>query len=192
MSVQERIGMPMDAFIAAQSEQPFELIDGERVPKMPTVSGHNEVAKRMFLALLPYEQQGHGSVYFEATYVLTDSPQWVKGSRIPDVMFVTTAKLTQFRQQTEDASSKPYILIPDLVIEVVSPTDSYSLIDERVTRYLNDGVSLIWVVDPQRKSVVVHTSAGQQRLAQQDTLTGGDVLPGFTLAVSKIFAGIEA
>ena len=63
MSVQTRIGMPLDEFIRRYDEAPFELIDGEIIPKMPTVSGHNQLAKRFFIALLPFEQQRLGEVF---------------------------------------------------------------------------------------------------------------------------------
>src|SRR5215813_7620292 len=107
MSVQTQIGMPLDEFIQRYDEAPFELIDGEIVPKMPTISRHNQLAKRFFVVLLPFEQQGLGEVFQEATYVLLDSPQWVKNSRITDVMFVSTAKLEQFRREIPDAANKP-------------------------------------------------------------------------------------
>jgi Uma2 family endonuclease len=182
--------MSMDEFIRRfQQEGPFEFIDGEIVPKMPTVSGHNKLAKRLFLALLPFEQQGFGQVFQEATYVLIDTPQWVRGSRLPDVMFVSAERLAQFERETPDADNKPYILVSDIVIEIVSPTDNYSDIGRRVQHYLNDGVRLVWVLDPQIQETIVHTlgSDQQTRLTGEATLTGGDVLPGFALSFSAIF-----
>ncbi|MEO8396851.1 MAG: Uma2 family endonuclease [Chloroflexota bacterium] len=163
MSIQTQIGMPIDEFIRRYDEAPFELIDGEVIPKMPTVSGHNRLSKRFFVALLPFEQQGFGEVFQEATYVLADSSQWVKNSRIPDVMFVSAAKLEQFKRDIPDAENKPYILVPDIVIDIVSPTDQYSEISRRVKRYLSDGVPLILIVDPEtreRGASVGERSAG--------------------------------
>ncbi len=190
MSVQTQIGMPLDEFIRRYDEAPFELIDGEIVPKMPTVSGHYRLAKRFFIALYPYEQQELGEVFQEATYVIADSPQWVKNSRIPDVMFVSSAKLEQFRQETPDAENRPYILIPDLVIEIVSPTDQYSDISRRVKRYLDDGVSLIWIVDPETREVVIHRQGSDQQttLYGMAILEGEDVLPNFQFAIQDIFS----
>jgi Uma2 family endonuclease len=190
MSVQTRIGMPLDEFIQRYDEAPFELIDGELVPKMPTVSRHNRLGKRFFLALLPFEAQGIGEAFQEATYVLVDSTQWVKNSRIPDVMFVSTEKLAQFRREVPDADNKPYILIPDLVIEIVSPTDQYSEISRRVKRYLSDGVRLILIADPETSEVAVHRlgSDEQTNLSGDAILDGGDVLPGFRLSLRELFA----
>src|SRR5690348_3455211 len=106
----------MDDFIQRYDQDgPFELIDGEIVPKMPSVSTHTRTAKRIFLALLPFEQKGLGEVFQEATFILTDNPQWVRGSRIPDVMFVTQERLKRFEEKTPGAENKPFILVPEVV-----------------------------------------------------------------------------
>lgn len=182
--------MSMEDFLERSAQEgAFEFIDGEVVPKMPTASLHGKMCKRLFLALLPFEQQGLGQVFQETTYVLIDTPDWVTGSRIPDVMFVSNSKLEAFEATVPDADRKQYILVPDLVIEGVSPNDKYSDIDEKVTRYLEDGVRLVLVVDPQRKKVIVHEAGKkmQRTLSIDDTLTGGDVLTGFSIAVAQLF-----
>jgi Uma2 family endonuclease len=190
MSVQIQMGMALDEFIQRYDQAPFELIEGEIVPKMPTVSRHNQLAKRFFVIMLPFEQQGLGEVFQEATYILLDSPQWVKNSRIPDVMFVSAEKMARFRREIPDAANKPYILIPDLVIEIVSPTDQYSEISRRVKRYLSDGVRLIWVVDPETCEIAVHRLGSDQQvnLSGDAVLDGGDVLSGFSIRLAEIFA----
>lgn len=187
--IKTRVGMAVDAFIAAYDAAPFELIDGERLTKMPTVSGHNRLAKRMFMALLPFEQAGAGEVFQEATYVLLDSPDWVRGSRIPDVMFISAAKLDAFGRSTPDTDNKPFTVVPDIVIEIVSPTDTYTLIRDRVRRYLTDGVRLVWVIDPQTREVAVHIAGSDEQLnlSGDALLDGGEVLPGFSLKISEIW-----
>lgn len=186
-----RIGvMSMDEFLQRSArEGAFEFLDGEVVPKIPTVSLHGKMCKRLFLALLPFEQQGLGQVFQETTYVLTDSPDWVKGSRIPDVMFVSNEKVTAFEETIPDAPRKPYIFIPDLVIEVVSPNDTYSEIDEKVSRYLSDGVRVVLVVDPQQRKVAVREAgkAAQLNLSEDNTLTGSDVLPDWSIRLADLF-----
>jgi Uma2 family endonuclease len=183
--------MPVEEFIRrSDQEGPFELIEGEIVPKMPSVAIHNKTAKRVFLALLPYEQQGLGEVFQEATFVLTDNPQWVYGSRIPDVMFVSRERLTQFESSVPDWQHKPYILVPELAVEIVSPTDRYSEINAKVIRYLNDGVRLIWVIDPQVRQVVVYRAGSDQQrtLIGDAVLTETQILPDFALPLSELFA----
>lgn len=182
--------MPMAEFLARTvQEGRFELIDGEIVPKMPTISSHAQIGKRIFKAFLPFEEQGIGEAFQEATFVLSDRPDWVKGSRIPDVMFVLTAKLEQFRRDIPDANDKPYILIPEIAVEIVSPNDAYSEIVIKVRRYLKDGVQLVWVVDPQVREIAVH-QAGKQSptiLGDEDILHAAPVLADFSLPVRTVF-----
>ena len=80
-------------------------------------------------------------------------------------------------------------LAPDLAVEVVSPSDSANEIQEKVNEYLDVGVRLIWVVYPIQHTVTVYAADRAGRLLNEaDTLDGGDVLPGFSLAVADIFA----
>jgi Uma2 family endonuclease len=76
---------------------------------------------------------------------------------------------------------------PDLAVEVISPSDSYSDVSRKVQRYLRHGTALVWVVDPETQTVMVHTPTSAKPFGLEDTLDGGDVLPGFKLAVRDIF-----
>jgi len=85
---------------------------------------------------------------------------------------------------SESASGdKPYIFVPDIVIEIVSPTDQYTDVNKRVKRYLDDGVLLVWVVDPEIKQIAVHRQGSDRQinLSGDVALTAEDVLPGFAL-----------
>jgi Uma2 family endonuclease len=183
--------MSLDEFVRRYDQNgPFELIDGEIIPKMPSISIHNKTAKQFFLLFLPFEQQGLGAVFQEATFVLTDNPEWVRGSRIPDVMFVTRATLDQFEQTIPNADNKPYILIPEIVIEVVSPTDHYSDIHQKVKRCLNDGVQIVFVADPQTREIIVHRPGSDQQTTlyrDDDLLTAEPILPGFAVKLADVF-----
>lgn len=183
--------MLMDEFIRrSEHEGPFEFVDGEIVPKMPTTALHNKIGKRVFIALLPYEQQRLGEAFQEATFALTDNPQWVRGSRIPDVMFVLQPKLEAFQRDIPDWEVKPYILIPDLAVEIVSPTDNYNEVVEKVERYLRDGVRVVWLINPQLRQVVVYraSSAFQETLTDDATLREDELLPSFELSLAELFA----
>jgi Uma2 family endonuclease len=79
-------------------------------------------------------------------------------------------------------------LAPDLAVEVVSPADSANDVHEKVLQYLDVGVRLVWVVHPIRRTVTVYTGDRNARvLDENDSLDGGEVLPGFTLSVAEIF-----
>ena len=77
---------------------------------------------------------------------------------------------------------------PDLVIEVVSPGDDAEEVDAKVEDYLGAGVAMVWVAYPLTRHILVFTANKEaQRLGPDDELTGGDVLPGFSVAVKDVF-----
>lgn len=190
MAVQTRIGMPMDEFIREFDAAPFELIDGERTPVMPPVALHVLILKIVYAALLRYEQTtGRGFAFSEAPFVLSDTSDWVKGSRVPDAMFYFAERWTAYLESTPDVQNKPFVLVPDLCVEIVSANDNYQDVDAKVDRYLSDGVRIVWVVNPRNKTVAVYTQGSDQitRLTMGAALGGGDLLPDFTLPLKDIF-----
>ncbi|MDX1992411.1 MAG: Uma2 family endonuclease [bacterium] len=192
--VQLRVGMPLADFIRENDHQPFELIQGEKVPKMPTVAGHNETLHIVFQLLVAFvTSRLLGLVRMESTFILPDSDDqdWVKGSRTPDILFFAAERLAAYKTARPDWRSRPYAMVPDLVIEIVSPNDSYSDLDAKADLYLADGVRTVWAVDPQRRTVRVYTDAGEYRLKGDDVLYGGDVVPGFETAISAFFQESE-
>lgn len=188
-----KIGMPLDEFIQLyDSEGAFEIINGERIRKMPSVAGHNEVLDTLYMALKQHvEPNNLGLVRMEATFILPDKydSNWVEGSRTPDLMFIYVDRLTAYRGAHPDWRQKPYLIVPDFVVEIVSPNDSFSKIDEKVDAYLLDGVRLIWVIDPQRRKAIVYTPDAEQplHLRGDAVLDGEDVIPGFQVVLSKLF-----
>lgn len=187
-----RVGMPLDEFIAEMEQKPFELLDGEKKYLMPSVLGPGELALLIYDAILFYmrDQKILGRVMHEITFVLPDmqDKQWVKGSRIPDVMFYAGSRYADYVKNTPDYYSRPLSIIPDLVVEVISPTDVYADVMKKVALYLSDGVRLVWVVDVQGKAVSVHyPDQTAQLITGEGALTGGDVLAGFSLPLAELF-----
>jgi Uma2 family endonuclease len=115
----------------------------------------------------------------------------VKGSRVPDIMVYERARFDAYCAEHPDWLDKPFILVPDLCIEVVSRNDQYSEVNEKVEAYLADGVRLVWVFDPQTRTVTIRTqgSATATILHADDTLDGGTVVSGFSVRVGDVFAG---
>ena len=189
----ERLGMSMEEFLRrSAAEGDFELINGEKIERMSTVFGHGAIANFIALLLNMFAiPKQLGKAYVEMSFVIPgqESGNWVVGSRIPDVSFYAQARLEAYHSVTPDSQHKPLALLPDLVIEVLSPNDKYAEITAKVDLYLRDGVSLIWVVDLDAQTVVVH-APGQPPviLRGTDTLTAGDLLPGFSTAVSDLFS----
>ena len=79
-------------------------------------------------------------------------------------------------------------IAPDLVIEVLSPSDVFPQILRKVQQYLRAGTREVWLVDPEDRSVTVcRTGQDQVILSNGETLSGGDVLPGFSCLIAELF-----
>ena len=76
---------------------------------------------------------------------------------------------------------------PDLAIEVISPNDRYSEVNEKVADYLAAGTRMVVVVNPRNRTVNVYTPDGAITLKLGDTLDGGDVVPGWQMPLTNIF-----
>src|SRR5258708_30482513 len=190
--VEDVKGMAIDELIRVYDEEgPFELIDGKQRPMSPPVAGHGSAASILFLALGNHvNANGLGIVFLEIPFVLEDVSGWVKGSRVPDIMFYSDVRFNTYQVAVPDWKSKPVILVPYLVVEIISPTDRYSDVQGKIELYLHDGVKVIWVLDPQRSSITIYAQNSKQQitLSAEDSLDGGDIIPGFNIPVADIFA----
>jgi Uma2 family endonuclease len=108
--------------------------------------------------------------------------------RIPDVAFVSWRRIpggTIPRDPVPD-------LVPDLAVEVLSRSNTRAEMTRKTSEYFEAGVRLLWTVDPDTRTIAVSLPAGPVRtLTEDDTLDGGDVLPGFSVPVRDIFAGLK-
>ncbi len=101
----------------------------------------------------------------------------------PDIAFVMRERLDAIPEPERFAP-----IAPDLAVEIVSPGDRASEIHDKVWLYLESGVRLVWVIYPSRQEVVVHTPDGSaQTLTADNTLAGGELLPGFAVPVRVLF-----
>jgi len=78
-----------------------------------------------------------------------------------------------------------------LAVEVLSPSNSLKEIERKLKEYFLSGTQLVWIVDLDARTVKVHTAPDQfETLTERETLTGGDVLPGFMLPLKQLFARV--
>ena len=111
-------------------------------------------------------------------FLLSRDPDAV---RAPDLAFI--------RADRSDLSDGYYPGAPDLAVEVLEPVDRPDYVREKVAEWLEAGTRAVWVVDPHARRVTIHEPRGEPRVfGDSDTLPGGDVLPGFALAVAEVFA----
>ena len=161
----------------------YELVKGELRMMTPAGFEHGRVAGRINVLVGQYVLQNDLGVVLaaETGFTLTRSPDTV---RAPDVAFVSKNRIPPADQKHKFAE-----LGPDLVVEVVSPNDRASEIEEKVRDYLDAGVRLIWVVYPATQTITEHRPSTAVRcLAATDELQGYDILPGFCCRVAEVFA----
>jgi Uma2 family endonuclease len=172
-----------EAFLALpeNADRRFELIDGEIVEMSPTQE-HGLLIAALAHALYSYlTHHPIGRVSVETRH---RPPGDLMNDRIPDLSVVLG-----FDQPIVRQGAAPFM--PDLAVEIRSPDDPYKQMRDKARFYLENGSRMVWLVFPDKKLVEVYTADDQMILVEGDTLTGGDVLPGFELAVSSIFANVQ-
>ena len=161
----------------------YELVRGELRKMSPAGYQHGKLSYKVSHSLGNYvEAHNLGDICVsEPGFLIESDPDHV---RAPDVAFVR-------RERAEAAGfvSGYFPGPPDLAVEVISPSDRYTEVAEKVADWLAAGVQLVILVDPRRRSVTLHTP-GQApvTLSDQDTLDGGPVVPGWQMPLHDIFA----
>lgn len=158
-----------------------ELIDGILVEK--TVGYYESLLAAEIIHLLKLFLQRHdlGIVLGEAG-TLRILPTQV---RVPDVSFINWEKFPNRQLPAEPAPA----LVPDLAVEVLSPGNTEAEMQRKLHDYFSAGVRLVWYVDPRTRTAKAYTAEDQcVDLAEQDSLSGGEVLPGFELPLKDLFA----
>ncbi len=161
----------------------WEVVGGRFRQLAPASFKHGVVAGRLFAVLYRFvESQKSGYVLMAETgFILSENPLTL---RAPDVAFVRCEKISDGKLPEQFAR-----FAPDLVAEVLSPSDTYSALAEKVSDWLQAGVQAVWVVDPADRTISIHRANQPVRvLGEEDTLSGEDILPGFECKVSEVFA----
>ena len=178
MTVEEFLALP-------DTVEKLELVRGE-VRVTPQAGGPHGLAGAnvIFAPTTHVRQHQLGRVFGDGVgYELTRIPHTV---RAPDASFVRTDRLPP--NGIEAGLLK---MTPDLAVEVLSPSETASSLEEKLHDYTVAGTPLIWVVDPERRAIMTEAAdAPVSWLFEGDSVDGGGVIPGFTCAVAEIFHGI--
>lgn len=158
-----------------------ELVAGEVIREPMPSFGHGATALRIAHLLTGHVDRNRlGMALGECGYVLRRNPDTVRG---PDASFVSSERLAAW-----DARGPFFEGAPDLAVEVLSPSNTRREIAEKVSQYLAAGGREVWVADPKTRRITVHRPDERPReLGPDDTLDGGDLLPGFTVPVAELF-----
>ena len=168
--------MTLEEFLESDLEG-YEYVKGALIPMPPTSGEHGDISMNLVVFLGPYVRENQlGRVY-------TSDTGFKIGDRflIPDIAFVSIERLPDDRR-------KAFSIPPDLAVEIVSPTDVLFRVFEKALTYLSGGTQLVWVIEPVAKTVTVYRSETDiKTLTREDTLTGEDVVEGFSCPVAQLF-----
>ncbi len=159
-----------------------ELIQGVLYETMPTGQEHGEIAANLVTELRNFVKPRK-----LGRLTVSDAGVWLERDpdtvREPDIAYISAARLppgVRVRGYAE--------VVPDLVVEIVSPSDGQREVGDKARMWLRYGVRLVWVVQPDTYTVDVYRlDWAVVTLDEHDALDGLDVLPGFACAVRDIF-----
>ena len=184
---QQKTLMTADQFFefCCRNEGRYELVDGRVVEMAPANEEHGEVASNINGAFHIYSRQNPvGRASVETGFRLRSNPDTVRG---PDVSFSLSR-----RPGGRPRSNVFPSVVPDIAVEVVSPSNTAAEMARKVAEYLAAGSQRVWVVRPATRrnprSVTVHCADGTTiTYTGDDVITDEDLLPGFSLPLSEIF-----
>ncbi len=185
MAIVESTITPEDLLKIRDRPMP-ELVDGQLVERPPMGMRSDAIASRLG-RWIGNHVDSHDLGFVcgaQGSYqVFPDDPRKV---RIPDVSF-----LKKERMPAGPLPEGHCRIVPDLVVEVISPNDQASDLNAKIEDFLNAGVPLIWIADPRTCTIQIFRADGSvERLRTGDSLDGENVLPGFRCEVARIFEGL--
>ena len=168
-----------DLLNTPEDGQKYELVDGEIIVS-PAGMRHSEIAIHIgYLLKRHVEDSPTGRVFGSDVGIILPNGNL----RSPDVSFVSYDKLPK-----GDTPVTFQEVVPDLVVEVLSPNDRMRQVADKIAEFLDAGVPLVWLVDPDVRTVTVYRSlTDTTQLTSSETITATPVLPDFSAKVSDFF-----
>ena len=163
---------------------PCELVRGRIIPMSPANWRHGILTARLTEALARQSKPKRvGRVLTGEVGVYTGrDPDTVRGA---DVAFISNERLARVQ-------SKSFLdVAPELLVEVISPSNTWQDTQDKVKEYFGVGAEVVWVVEPKPRRVLVYRDATTaETLGEADALRGTGVLAGFELALADLFADL--
>jgi Uma2 family endonuclease len=159
----------------------FELIRGEVIELPPPTKPHCRVTVNISFELETYSRRRRRGCVLsnDCGVILERDPDTVRG---PDVALYEDAD--HFRDLHPKYGEVP----PILAVEVLSPSDTFKRVDKKIKEYLRNGVQVVWLADPDERTVSVYRPGGRwETIAAEQQLTGDPELPGFQCRVADLF-----
>lgn len=176
MTAEELLHLPDDG-------QRHELIAGELRTMTPSGGEHSGIAALFIISLGQHVLAGKLGRLFasEGGFRLATDPDTVRAA---DAAFVSRERIRVAGRVTGYWPGAP-----DLAVEIISPSDLYTEVEEKVSTWLAHGTRMVVVINPRRQTAAVHRSATEVRhLTIDDVIDGEEVVPGWRLPVRELFA----
>ncbi len=163
--------------LAETDERRLEYFEGEVIEMASARPEHNILAGNICDELRPLaRKRSLGLVLAESEFQIGPDRRL-----IPDLAFLSRAKAKRI-----DRAKTPILEIPDLAIEVLSPSESAAHVDRKITAYLDAGVTEVWVIIPETQHIYIHAIGRTSPLTVADTLQSA-FFPGWSMPVSAVF-----
>ncbi len=177
-------GLPLD------DPEPFELVHDRRVP-LPIMSTYSKVVvSELMLILGPFvRDQGLGRLFVEMKFRLP-LPEDPKRHRIPDLAFVSYARWSADRPL--DPKSDAWDVVPELAVEVVSPSDLADPLLSKMEEYFRAGVSRVWIVYPETRKIHQYLDPKTIRVFGVDDRLTDDLFPELPISISDLFPPVQS
>ena len=160
-------------------EKQIEIVDGEEEIKEMSGAKAGGVASRILIELGIYLKQNKiGRVYGPDTMFSIG-----EDDRMSDVAFVSNKKIPK-----EGEPYSKWEFAPDLAVEVISPSEIYDKVFDKLSDYFSAGVKQVWLVEPRFERIRIYSTPEESKtLTKQQNLTCEEILPGFKLDLTEIF-----
>jgi Uma2 family endonuclease len=157
--------------------QKWELLDGELIPVSSATPRHSFIVMELGHSLRLFLRRSAGVVLPDTEFAIEESRRLR-----PDLALLSAAQWAQV-----DQLKVPVTVMPDIAVEIVSPSESASGLERKVDAYLQAGIAEVWVVYPESRHVLVHSRASIRKLDESAVLDS-ERLPGWSLAVKELFS----
>ena len=162
----------------------YEVIDGQIVEKPPMSDLSNTIANRLLIHMGSYTfQENLGETLMEA---LVKLPAPVNRNRRPDVCYISYDRWPQ--EKLVDDRNNGRDVVPDLAVEVISPSDFGEDLQEKLVEYFSVGVRQVWLIFPRARLLYIYDSITSVRgFSEADVVEVGTILPGYRFTLRDIF-----
>ncbi len=189
------MGQPFSFFVGEISDRHFEKIcqknrdfrieqtaEGELIIMPPTLPDTGWRNTKLTTRTENWSDLHKAGIVFDSSTFFT----FPNGARLsPDVSWIKREKWNKFTAEQRQKVSR---ITPDFVIELRSSTDSIKTLQDKMREYIENGVSLGWLIDPKNKKVHIYRANGETEILDNpETVSGEDVLNGFELNVREIW-----